>query len=156
VVRQVLRRRNHRRPHLPHAVTVDSIGHAFGVDNHDHHHRVRNFDSYSNSGQESATHVDRPRLIRGQLSCFLLKCDIRLHSIALLPLLELNPIITHRDPSPTFWRSVPEQKKEGYPSSFCSAGVTLKLPRGGSPLPSVASQITVGPMPLETSPVPSA
>ena len=82
VVRQVLRRRNHRRPHLPHAVTVDSIGHAFGVDNHDHHHRVRNFDSYSNSGQESATHVDRPRLIRGQLSCFLLKCDIRLHSIA--------------------------------------------------------------------------
>jgi hypothetical protein len=141
VVRQVLRRRNHRRPHLPHAVTVDSIGHAFGVDNHDHHHRVRNFDSYSNSGQESATHVDRPRLIRGQLSCFLLKCDIRLHSIALLPLLELNPIITH--PSPTFWRSVP-------------AGVTLKLPRGGSLLPSVASQITVGPMPLETSPVPSA
>jgi hypothetical protein len=79
-----------------------------------------------------------------------------LHSIALLPLLELNPIITHRDPSPTFWRSVPEQKKEGYPSFFCSAGVTLKLPRGGSPLLSVASQITVGPMPLETSPVPSA
>jgi hypothetical protein len=67
-----------------------------------------------------------------------------LHSIAiiaLLPLLELNPIITH--PSPTVWRSVP-------------AGVTLKLPRGGSLLPSVASQITVSPMPLETSPVPSA
>ncbi len=33
----------------------ESIGHAFGVqvDNHDNHHRVRNFDSYSNSGQES-------------------------------------------------------------------------------------------------------
>ena len=69
------------------------------------------------------------------------KCDIPLQSIALPPLLKFNQIITHL--SPTFWRSVP-------------AGVTLNLPRGGSPLPSVASQITVGPMPLETSPVPSA
>ena len=67
VVRQVLRRRNHRRPHLPHAVTVDSIGHAFGP-----------------------------------------------------------------------------------------MDVAISLPRSGSLMACVASQVTVGPMPLETSPVPNA
>ena len=41
-------------------------------DNHDHHRRVWNFDSYSNFRQEGATHLDQPRLILCQLSCFLL------------------------------------------------------------------------------------
>ena len=41
-------------------------------DNHDHHRRVWNFDSYSNFRQEGATYLDQPRLILCQLSCFLL------------------------------------------------------------------------------------
>ena len=49
--------------------------------------------------------------------------------------------MTH--PRPTFRRSVP-------------ADVPITLSRGGSLLAYVANQVTVGPMPLETSPVPSA
>ena len=54
-------------------------------------------------------------------------------------IVRIKSILTR--PNPTFWRSVP-------------AGVTPNLPRGDSLLPSAqrASQITVVPMPLETSP----
>ncbi len=50
---EVPRRWDLRGPHLRYAaVTIASIKHAFGVGHHDHHRRVRNFDYYSNSGQE--------------------------------------------------------------------------------------------------------
>jgi hypothetical protein len=96
---------------------------------------------------ESATHVDLDKLIRCQLMLpSLVRHFFQVAFSCIASIVGIKPFLTR--PSSTFL------------ALGAGPGVALNLPRGGSLLPSVASQImiTVGPimMPLATSPVPSA